>query len=58
MVSAAVDQCSGAGSPEVHHHGANMAKRDEIEDMFAFITKKCGRSPDILVNNAGEQKFE
>ena len=36
------------------HHGADMSKPNEIEDLFGLINKKLG-GVDILVNNAGIQ---
>lgn len=42
------------GAASVLHHGADMSKPSEIEDMFAQIKSKHNRV-DILVNNAGIQ---
>ena len=39
---------------KVVHHGADMSKASEIEDMMKFAAKEFGRV-DILVNNAGIQ---
>ena len=39
---------------KVAHHGADMSKASEIEDMMKFAAKEFGRV-DILVNNAGIQ---
>ena len=57
VVSAAVKECRSMGAPKVEHHGADMARPEEIKDLFTFISDKCGRTPDILVNNAGLNFF-
>jgi len=54
-VDASIARCKGAGSPQVEHHGANMADRGQIKDLFSFIKDKFGRTPDIVVNNAGRK---
>ena len=56
VVSAAIACCKEAGSPQVEHHGADMADRGQIKDLFSFIRGKFGRTPDILVNNAGKSQ--
>lgn len=43
------------GAKSVIHHGADMSKPSEIEDLFATINKQLNRGVDILVNNAGIQ---
>ena len=53
-ISSAVEECRQEGSPSVEHHGADLSRPDQIEDMFKFVEEKFRRSPDILVNNAGE----
>lgn len=47
------DEIAALGVP-VEHHGADMSKPAEIEDMMKFAASKFGRV-DILVNNAGIQ---
>jgi 3-hydroxybutyrate dehydrogenase len=39
---------------QVHYHGADMSKPDEIGEMMAFAASEAG-GVDILVNNAGIQ---
>ena len=52
-IATAMDECRQLGAPKVEHHGADLSKPNEIEDLFKFISERFGRSPDILVNNAG-----
>lgn len=49
-----VSNLKSMGAKSVLHHGADMSKPREIEDMFAQIKDKYNRV-DILVNNAGIQ---
>jgi len=44
----------GSLGVQAHHHGADMRKSSDIEDLMKFAADKFGRV-DILVNNAGIQ---
>lgn len=49
-----VNELGTLGAGDVIHHGADMSKPDEIEELFAHVSKTFG-GVDVLVNNAGIQ---
>lgn len=53
-IEAARAEMAAKHGVEVHYHGADMTKPDQIADMVAYANSAFGRL-DILVNNAGVQ---
>ncbi len=53
-IEAARSDLDAQGSGQVIHHGADMARPDEITGLIEFARKTFG-SVDVLVNNAGVQ---